>query len=305
MVNKINQANNTFEVRDLRQKDKFFLDNDFFNGYVRILGTNALGIYCSLARHADKQQKSFPSQKSIAEELGLSEPTINEWIKVLEYFCIIKKQRIGKQCTNRYWLLDKKEWRKDFDVILNELSSQDKVNLNNLSSGDIKQFKFTTKTVLVHNLNSLSSIVTINNSNNKQMKGIAANAADKPKKINSLVGKKNNKKKIKEKELRPPADLSQDKNIHVRRIGMFAEFQGITFSNAQTQKEFIVRYARPATSLNSYSDERIMKTMIYLQEHAKFIDRFTLETVLKYIDFDLDGLSKKSNKTTSPGVIRG
>ena len=69
--------NETFEVRDLRAKERFVLDNEFFNGFVKILGTNALGVYCSLARHADKYQKSFPSQKKIAEELNLSEPTVN------------------------------------------------------------------------------------------------------------------------------------------------------------------------------------------------------------------------------------
>lgn len=119
------------------------------------------------------------------------------------------------------------------------------------------------------------------------------------------INQEKTKKKIQERMLKQPVDLSLDKNIHVQRIGMYAEFYGITFDNAQTQHEFILRHVRSSTQLNSYSNERIMKTMIYLQEHAKFIDRFTLETVLKYIDFDLDGLANKPQKTTSPGVIRG
>ena len=110
----------TFEVRDLRRKEKFFLDDVFFNGYVRILGTNTLGVYCSLARHADKKQKAYPSQEKIAEELNISRQTVNECLGILEYFKIIKKQRIGKKCTNRYWLLDKRFWRKDWGVMSSE-----------------------------------------------------------------------------------------------------------------------------------------------------------------------------------------
>ncbi|MBW2045608.1 MAG: helix-turn-helix domain-containing protein, partial [Deltaproteobacteria bacterium] len=140
------------EIRDLRAKERFFLDDEFFNGYVRILGTNALGVYCSLCRHANKEQKAWPSQKKIAEELNLSVPTVNEWIKVLEYFRIIKKSRTGKQLVNRYYLLDKRIWRKDWEVILNDLNSP-----------DFKLFKVTTKTVLNHDLNSLTSILRKHN----------------------------------------------------------------------------------------------------------------------------------------------
>ncbi len=119
-----------FEVRDLRAKERFFMDDAFFNGYVKILGTNALGVYCSLCRHADKQQKCFPSEDKIAEELSISNPTVIGCINVLEYFRIIKKKRVGKQCTNRYYLMDKKYWRKDWEVILTELNSGED-NLNN------------------------------------------------------------------------------------------------------------------------------------------------------------------------------
>jgi hypothetical protein len=136
----------TFEVRDLREKTKFVLDDKFFDVYVRVLGTNALGVYCALSRRADKEQKCWPAQKTIAMELNLSEPTVSEWIKVLDFFNIIKKKRIGRQCTNRYYLIDKKYWKKDFDAIL-----------NGLSTVDFKLFKPTTKTVLVKNLNRLIS----------------------------------------------------------------------------------------------------------------------------------------------------
>jgi len=147
--------NERFIVRDLKAKNRFVIDNKFYDEYVRILGTNALVVYCSLCRHADKNQYCYPAQKSISKKVGLSVPTIIEAIKVLEYFKIIKKMRVAKHCTNRYWLLDKNEWKKEFGVIL-----------NNLKSDDFKLFKFSTKRILIHNLNSL-----ISNSKETQEKG--------------------------------------------------------------------------------------------------------------------------------------
>ena len=134
------------EIRDLRAKERFFLDDEFFNGYVRILGPSALCVYCSLCRHANKEQKAWPSQRRIAQELHISKPTVVEWIKVLEYFRIIKKVRIGRQCVNRYYLLDKKVWRRDWEVMLHELTS-----------GEVKLFNFRSKTILLHGLNGLTS----------------------------------------------------------------------------------------------------------------------------------------------------
>jgi DNA-binding transcriptional ArsR family regulator len=135
-----------FEVRDLRDKNRFFLDDEFFNGYVKMLGTNALGVYCALCRHADRHQKSYPSINKLAMELKLTKPTVIEWLKVLEYLQIIKKQRLGKQCTNRYYLLAKKCWRKDWEVMLNDLTT-----------GEVKSFNFRSKMILLQGLNDLTS----------------------------------------------------------------------------------------------------------------------------------------------------
>ena len=110
--------NDRFYIRDLRAKERFVLDNAFFNGYVKILGTNALGVYCSLCRHADKKQKSFPSVKLLSKELNIHRTTIIDCNKALELFNIIKIVRLGKMCTNRYYLLDKKYWVRIGDEIL-------------------------------------------------------------------------------------------------------------------------------------------------------------------------------------------
>jgi len=99
-----------FEIRDLRRKDKFFIDDLYLNGYAKKCGVYATGVYLSLCRHADKHQRCFPSWKKIAEELRISTKQVGRSIKILESFNIIKKFRVGKKLNNRYVLLDKSEW---------------------------------------------------------------------------------------------------------------------------------------------------------------------------------------------------
>jgi len=49
----------TFDVRDLRKKEQYITDDLFLNGYARFLGIYAVGVYGSLCRHANKEQKFY------------------------------------------------------------------------------------------------------------------------------------------------------------------------------------------------------------------------------------------------------
>ncbi|HPP65035.1 MAG TPA: helix-turn-helix domain-containing protein [Candidatus Paceibacterota bacterium] len=164
--NNLIEEDEQFEVRDLRPKGWFWTDDEFLNGYARLLGTTFSMIYLDLCRHADKNQRAHPSQSTIAKELSLNISSVNEGIKVLEYFGLIKKIRVGKTCTNRYILLGKKHWRRDFSELLSiteRLEKLDKNNKNdveqfkNTLSSDLAQFKITTLTVLNHYVNSSKS----------------------------------------------------------------------------------------------------------------------------------------------------
>jgi len=105
---------NSFKVRDKRNRGWFWVENEYFNSFGKILGAGAIAVYVSLCRHADNEQKCFPSQKTIAEETKLSERTVRNIIKQLEEHKIIEitKERSedGKWLNNVYWLLDKSEW---------------------------------------------------------------------------------------------------------------------------------------------------------------------------------------------------
>lgn len=99
-----------FEIRDMRHKEKFQIDDFYLNGYAKECGIYATGVYVSLCRHADKQQLCFPSLKKIAEELGISRSQVIRAIKKLKEHNIIKVKRMGKKLNNRYVLIDKSEW---------------------------------------------------------------------------------------------------------------------------------------------------------------------------------------------------
>ena len=122
------ESKQQFEVRDLREKDKFKVDDKFLNGYARFVGIYAVGVYSSLCRHANKQQKCWPSIKKMAEELSISRPTIIGAIKNLEFWQIIKKQRVGKECTNRYFLIDKRYWKRLSEVNVIDFSKVNKLD---------------------------------------------------------------------------------------------------------------------------------------------------------------------------------
>ena len=105
-----------FEVRDMRVKEKFYVDDAYLNGYARLCGIQATGVYLSLCRHANKSQISFPSKALMARELGIGERSVYRGMTKLEEWGIIKKtqaqnSKSGKFMFNTYLLLDKKQWR--------------------------------------------------------------------------------------------------------------------------------------------------------------------------------------------------
>ena len=100
----------TFLIRDLRKKEKFVVDDFYLNGCAKLCGVYSTAVYVSLCRHADKEQKSFPSLKKIAEEHGISIRQVSRSLIILEEYNIIKRERIGKKANNRYYLIDKSEW---------------------------------------------------------------------------------------------------------------------------------------------------------------------------------------------------
>lgn len=117
------------EIRDLR--DKFFrTDDEYLNGYARICGIYATGVYMSLCRHADKEDHCFPGIDLISEELAVSRPSVIKGIKKLEELNIIQvartKRKNGRQMVNGYWLVNKRHWKDR----VNDVYSAGRVNVS-------------------------------------------------------------------------------------------------------------------------------------------------------------------------------
>lgn len=106
----------TFVIRDLRQKSRYTIDDEYLNGYAKLCGVNATAVYNSLCRHASKNQECFPSLDLIMEQHGFgSKHTVIKAIKKLEEWgiIIVKKERDEKtkrQKNNVYMLCDKSSW---------------------------------------------------------------------------------------------------------------------------------------------------------------------------------------------------
>lgn len=104
------------EIRDNRQKEWFWLDNEYLNGYATHLGVMCTAVYISLCRHVDnKTQTCFPSMRTIAKENGISEKTVERATKKLEEWGIISvarsKKEDGTQANNIYTLTAKSVWK--------------------------------------------------------------------------------------------------------------------------------------------------------------------------------------------------
>src|SRR3990167_10729361 len=98
------------KVRDRRNKGWFYLDNEYLNGYAKIFGAVGTAIYVSLCRHADADQKCFPSQELIGKELNIHPRTVRRYIKQFIEYRLIELEREKKDSlwvSNTYWLLDK------------------------------------------------------------------------------------------------------------------------------------------------------------------------------------------------------
>lgn len=110
--------NETFKIRDRREKGWFYLDNEYLNGYAKIFGPIGTAIYVSLCRYAGiNTQSCWPSQKRIAKEVGITDRTVRKHIKKFEEWNIISVTRGQNENTKRkenniYFLMDKSVWKK-------------------------------------------------------------------------------------------------------------------------------------------------------------------------------------------------
>ena len=74
----------TFEIRDLRNGDWYWIHKAVINDYTSMVGATGIIVYSFLASMTDNNQRCFPSQKYIADKLGYSRATVNKALKRLK-----------------------------------------------------------------------------------------------------------------------------------------------------------------------------------------------------------------------------
>lgn len=129
------------KIRSLGDKNWYWVSRSVLNQYGRILKGSGLGVYSVLASYANSNsQTCFPSQKTIADRIGLRRETVNRKIKLLRENRLIKVKRQKGRCL--YFLLRP-------DVILNHTPCDGQI----------------TKYVIQDHINN-NKYIKINNKNN-------------------------------------------------------------------------------------------------------------------------------------------
>ena len=102
------------------------------------------------------------------------------------------------------------------------------------------------------------------------------------------VDTKDSKENIQNKHLK--SDKSQ-KAYKFKIIFLFASKKEFSLEDAEIKRSFILRQLRHAKLLTPYPFERIVEVMDWLNKNADY--KWTLETVGKHIDEDLEAITKK------------
>ena len=91
-------------IRSLGDKSWYWVSKSVLIRYGRILKSSGIGVYNVLASYANsKSQTCFPTQKTIADQIGLSRKTVNRKVRILKDFKLVRVQKTRGRCV--YFLL--------------------------------------------------------------------------------------------------------------------------------------------------------------------------------------------------------
>jgi len=131
--------NKKFKIRDLRNGDWYWIHKIIYKEYSSKIGATGLALYNAYAYYANKGE-CFPTQKTIAKKLNVSERTIQKFNKILEDNGLIKiESGKTKGTANEIYLL---KVRCETDSYPSENSShpgtkQIRTNKNNINKNKL------------------------------------------------------------------------------------------------------------------------------------------------------------------------
>lgn len=105
----VEPMNANIVVRNRRKESRFYIDNEFLNGYAKKVGLAGQSVYMALCRH-EREGKAFPGVRHLSAELNVSIGFISKGIKNLANYGIIKTSK-GRQGKYTYYLIDHSKWQ--------------------------------------------------------------------------------------------------------------------------------------------------------------------------------------------------
>jgi len=89
------------QLRDVRERGWFHLDNAVIDEYLPKIGVTAFAVYACIVRHADRTGTAFPSYTKLQEELGTGRSQVAAAIKkIVDAGLVTVKQ--GARSQNIY-----------------------------------------------------------------------------------------------------------------------------------------------------------------------------------------------------------
>lgn len=273
-----------WEIRDNRGNKRFFIDDVFHDIYAKVVGPYGQAVYMSLCRHADKKQKAWPGIETMATNLGIGRKSVFAGLEILEYLRIIKKDRVGKKCTNRYTLLDRSKWMKSggvkFPTGTSQKNSEVPLRYFSSSSGELHKFLGGTSIVRKHREGN-----TVKDCEPKVS----------PPSILICFKEGCEKEAMKEKRFCSEHQLmnlkqfiewcANSKQKHIQIIGEWAETVNPNFKTVAQWEVYIKRNLKPARLLAPFDREQLEAGFERIEKGIKegWLTEYSMETLFKFI----------------------
>lgn len=258
-------------VRDIRNKQHFIIDDEYLNGYAKLCGINATGVYLCLCRHADfHTQEAYPSIQTMADKLGVSVASVKRGVEKLIEWGIISKKRTrhpvnNKWVNNSYLLLDKSQWKQKPQLTQshgNIVEPQLFVSESHSSIGASKDSHIKDSHII---LVAPTETTVLKPPKEEEKTPIPEALPFSPKEwLTSII---------------------KSDQPHIKLIGYYFSVAGHNFPTKEVALEELAKNLKPAVwLLGNFSKEDIKKTVKYCEE--KFSDvHWNLSTVKKQISY--------------------
>lgn len=274
----------SWEIRDNRGNKRFFIDDVFYDVYAKVVGPYGQAVYMSLCRHADKKQKAWPGIETMAENLGIGRKSVFAGLEILEFLKIIKKDRIGKKCTNRYTLLDRSKWMKSGGVKFPPDTSlkESEVPLRYFSSSSGELHKFLTGTSIVRKHREGNTVKDCEPKVSPPLKCFKEECKEE------AVKGKRFCKYHQQMNLKQFVEWCKKGQKHVQIIGEWAETVEPDFKTMAQWEGYLNRNLRAAKMLVPFDREQLEAGFEKIEKgiKEKWLTEYTLETLYKFITSD-------------------